>query len=98
MSIIFLKSLDILQRLKYNQLKLDNTQSEKGEASLDLKSIRIAKKVTMKEVSASVDITESYYSLIENKKRNPSVEVAKKLGKYFDIEWTLFFESEPESA
>lgn len=65
---------------------------------MDLKSIRIAKKVTMKEVSASVDITESYYSLIENKKRNPSVEVAKKLGKYFDIEWTLFFESEPESA
>ena len=61
---------------------------------MDLKSIRVAKKLTMKEVSKSVDITESYYSLIENKKRSPSVEVAKKIAEVLGFPWTRFYDEE----
>ena len=61
---------------------------------MNLKEIRTAKKLTMQEVSAGVEITESYYSLIENNKRRPSVDVAKRLARYFGFDWTLFFDGE----
>ncbi|MFC4712274.1 helix-turn-helix transcriptional regulator [Planococcus dechangensis] len=40
------------------------------------------------------NITRSFYGLIENGNRRPSIEVAKKIAKLLDIEWTVFFEVE----
>lgn len=67
----------------------------KGEfqtMSIDLKSYRLNSGKTMKDLSKELDISESYYCLIENKERRPSVEIAKKIGKSFGFDWTKFYE------
>lgn len=40
------------------------------------------------------NITRSFYGLIENGNRRPSIEVAKKISQLLGIEWTVFFEVE----
>lgn len=45
----------------------------------------------MKDISSKIGISESYYCLIENDKRTPSVNVAKKLGDLLQIEWADFY-------
>ena len=57
-----------------------------------LKDLRIAKKLTMKEVATAANISESFYSQIENGNRNPAVEVAKGIATALDFSWTKFFE------
>lgn len=59
---------------------------------IDLKSIRNSKKITQCQVAKKVGISLSHYSLIENNKRNPSVDVAKRIGQVLDIKWTLLFD------
>lgn len=59
---------------------------------VDLKSIRNAKNVTQCQVAKEVGISLSHYSLIENNKRSPSVEVAKRIGQVLDFKWTLLFD------
>lgn len=59
-----------------------------------LKDIRAEKNLTMKQVSVSVGISESYYCLLENGIRRPSISVAKKLGAALGFDWTLLFENE----
>jgi putative transcriptional regulator len=48
--------------------------------------------LTHEEVAEAIGTTRQYYSMIENGTRNPSVEVAKKIGDVLDFSWTLFFE------
>lgn len=48
--------------------------------------------LTHEEVAQLVGIKRQYYSMIENGNRNPSVNVAKKIGHVLNLEWTLFFE------
>lgn len=59
---------------------------------IDLKSIRSSKNITQCKVANEVGISLSHYSLIENRKRNPSVEVAKRIGQVLDFKWTLLFD------
>lgn len=62
-----------------------------------LKEIRQAKNLTMLEVAKMVDISESYYSLIENGKRGLRPALAQKIASALEFEkqgmsWTKFFE------
>ncbi len=65
----------------------------KGGANiLDLQKIRIKQKLTQCEVAKKIDIAQSYYSDIEQGKKRPSVDTAKKIAKELDVDWTTFFE------
>lgn len=56
-----------------------------------LQDRRLTLGYTQKEVAERAGISESFYSLIENGNRRPSVEVAKRLGDALGFDWTLFF-------
>jgi len=60
--------------------------------------IRKRKNLTMAEVAARSNISESYYSLIENGNRNVPVHTAKKIAKVLDFNWTKFYEDDPETS
>lgn len=64
---------------------------------MQLKEIRKAQNLTMKQVSERSDISESMLSLIESGKRTPSVRSAKRIAAALGIEWTKFFEPSPTS-
>ena len=57
-----------------------------------LRDERSAKKLTLCEVSKELGISECYLSQLENGKRKPSIVVAKRLAKYYKMDWTKFFE------
>lgn len=63
-----------------------------GDDLRDLKTIRQEKAETMLSVARKSDITEGYYSMIENGMRRPSVEVAKRIAAVLGFDWTRFFE------
>jgi transcriptional regulator with XRE-family HTH domain len=63
-----------------------------------LKEKRDNKRITMKQVSERAGISESYYCLIENGERKPSVDVAKRIAGVLGFEWTMFFENEKVSG
>ena len=44
------------------------------------------------DVAKKVGITTSYYRMIENNERTPSVNIAKQLGILLNFSWTLFFD------
>ncbi len=52
------------------------------------------KNLTMAEVAARSNISESYYSLIENGNRNVPVHTAKKIAKVLSFDWTKFYEDD----
>ena len=60
--------------------------------NVELKRLRLDSSKTMKELSNELDISESYYCLIENGERKPSVEIAKKIANALGFDWTLFYE------
>lgn len=57
-----------------------------------LKELRERKNLKQEEVANQAEIERSYYSMIENGIRTPSVEVAKKIGLTLGFSWTNFFE------
>lgn len=57
-----------------------------------LKSVRKGKEMTGVEVAAAVGITQQFYNFIENGRRRPSVDVAKRIAAVLGFEWTRFFE------
>lgn len=59
---------------------------------MQLKEIRKAQNLTMKQVSERSDISESMLSLIESGKRTPSVRSAQRIAAALGVEWTRFFE------
>lgn len=65
---------------------------------LDLKIKRTEKNLTMRQVGENAGITESYYSMIENGDRRPSVETAKKIAAVLGFDWTLFYEDEGQKG
>lgn len=56
-----------------------------------LMTLRDAKGLTQEQVADLCDIKRPYYTMIENGKRRPSVNVAKKLGAVLGFDWTIFF-------
>lgn len=59
---------------------------------LDLKAARIKKGMAGNEVATKSGISYQYYNFIENKRRRPSVEVAKRIAGVLGFEWTRFYE------
>lgn len=57
----------------------------------ELKELRLAKNLTMKQVSQRAGIAECTYSLIETGKRRPSPEVAQRIGDILGFDWTKFY-------
>ena len=49
---------------------------------------------TQKEVSRAAGIRQSYYSMIENGKRRPSVPIAMRLGRVLKTDWKRFFKED----
>lgn len=46
---------------------------------------------TQEEVAKMSDISQSYYSQIENGQKQPSVKAAKKIGRALNFDWTNFY-------
>ncbi len=63
-----------------------------------LKKNRVSKHITQDTMAKKCDITLQMYNYIENGKRRPSVEVAKKISEVLNFDWTLFFEDENNKA
>lgn len=59
-----------------------------------LKAFRDQRGLTQQEVADRSGIGRAYYTMIENGTRNPSVAVAKSVGKTLGFDWTIFFETE----
>ena len=60
--------------------------------------IRINKDLLQKDVAEAVDVTASYYGMIEQGKRNPNLEVAKKIADFFDTTVDdIFFENKNDN-
>ena len=59
---------------------------------MQLREIRKAQNLTMKQVSERSDISESMLSLIESGKRTPSVRSAQRIAAALGVEWTKFFD------
>ena len=58
----------------------------------DLRSIRKQKGMTLKQLAASTDLSESYISLIENMERRPSVDAANRIAEVLEFHWIQFFD------
>lgn len=48
-------------------------------------------KLSQSDLASIVDVSREYISMIETGNRNPSVAVAKKIGKALGFKWELFF-------
>lgn len=55
---------------------------------------REKKKLTQEQLAKICETTQMNISNLENGIRRPSVEIAKKIGKALDFEWTKFYEEE----
>lgn len=60
-----------------------------------LRELRIKKSVTLRQVADAVGISESMYCLIENGKRRPSPDVAKRIAGFLGFDWTRFYDDKP---
>lgn len=59
-----------------------------------LKDTRMNRMKTQYEVAELSSISRSYYTKIELGIKTPTVDVAKKIAKTLNFEWSIFFEDE----
>ena len=59
---------------------------------LNLKELRTERGYTQEELASKCDVLRTTISMIESGINKPSVELAKKLGEVFDVDWKGFFE------
>nr|WP_242503568.1 helix-turn-helix transcriptional regulator [Bacillus albus] len=52
---------------------------------------RKSKGLTQEKMADKVNISRQYYNEIENNRRKPSVELAKRISRVLNLEWTIFF-------
>lgn len=57
-----------------------------------LKELRLKRGFTHDAVAKKAGIKRSYYTMIENGNRTPSVNVAKSIGEVIGFDWTIFFD------
>lgn len=62
----------------------------------DLVEIRKKLKLTQQQVAERAGMNRAYYTMIETGIRRPSPEVAMRLGKALEFDWTRFYEPEKE--
>ena len=61
-----------------------------------LREKRIASNLSQKEVANRALISQQYYNFIENGKRHPPVETAKKIAEVLGFDWTQFYVDDSE--
>ena len=59
---------------------------------IDLKELRIAKGLTQEQLANECGVQRTTITMIELGENKPSVELAKKLGEIFEVDWKGFFE------
>lgn len=59
-----------------------------------LANYRLGKNLTQQAVAESSGIQRSYYTMIENGTRQPSVSVAKRIAITLAFDWTLFYQKD----
>ena len=57
-----------------------------------LKELRAKSGMTEKQIAFQSGISQQFYNYIENGKRRPSVETAKKIAALLGFDWTRFYE------
>lgn len=53
---------------------------------------RLERNLDQQDVAELIGTTQQFYNYVENGKRRPSPEIAIKIGKVLDFEWTKFYE------
>ena len=61
-----------------------------------LKLIRSLRRIQQKELAGRADVSPNYLSLIENERREPTIQLLRKLAKELDVPITFFFLEEVE--
>lgn len=61
---------------------------------MNLRTLRKQKHYTQIDIAKLTGISIGHYSMIESRKRNPSIKVAKKLAQILDFPWEEFFSEE----
>ena len=59
---------------------------------LNVKELRISKGLTQEQLASECGVQRTTITMIEIGENKPSVELAKKLGKIFEVAWSDFFE------
>ena len=59
-----------------------------------LKKTRKNKKLTQCDIANACGYSQTAYCMIENGNRRPSVELAKKIAKVLEIDWTRFYDED----
>lgn len=59
-----------------------------------MKKARIEKGYTQQKLAEITGVKQGTISAIENGKRRPSVDVAKKIANVLNVDWTRFFTDE----
>ena len=59
---------------------------------VDIKELRIAKGLTQEQLANECGVQRTTITMIELGENKPSVELAKRLGTIFDVDWKGFFE------
>ena len=59
---------------------------------LNIKELRTAKGLTQEQLAKECEVQRTTITMIEIGENKPSVELAKKLGVIFEVDWKGFFE------
>ena len=59
---------------------------------LNIKELRISKGLTQEQLASECGVQRTTITMIEIGENKPSVELAKKLGVIFEVDWKGFFE------
>lgn len=59
---------------------------------MKLKELRKARGLTQAALAGKVGVGKTTISMIEVGVNRPSVKLAKRLGDFFEVEWTIFFD------
>ena len=59
---------------------------------IDLKELRMSKGLTQEQLAKECEVQRTTITMIEIGENKPSVELAKKLGVIFEVDWKGFFE------
>ena len=59
---------------------------------IDLKELRTANGMTQEQLAKECEVQRTTITMIEIGENKPSVELAKKLGVIFEVDWKGFFE------
>ena len=59
---------------------------------LNIKELRTAKGLTQEQLASECGVQRTTITMIEIGENKPSVELAKKLGVIFEVDWKGFFE------